>query len=46
MIGAALQVKANIETSILETSILQDVNDVLERLRTGKVNGRVLLKIS
>jgi alcohol dehydrogenase, propanol-preferring len=35
------QVKANIETTTLE-----DVNNVLERLRTGKVNGRVVLKIS
>jgi alcohol dehydrogenase, propanol-preferring len=35
------QVKANIETTTL-----QDVNNVLERLRAGTVNGRVVLKIS
>ena len=35
------QVKATIETSTLD-----DVNDVLDRLRTGKVSGRVVLKIS
>lgn len=34
------RVKATIETSTLE-----DINDVLERLRTGKVSGRVVLKI-
>lgn len=32
--------------AIIETSTLDDVNDVLERLRTGKVNGRVVLKIA
>src|SRR5512143_3663967 len=35
------QIKANIETTPLE-----DVNNVLERRRTGKVNGRVVLEIS
>jgi propanol-preferring alcohol dehydrogenase len=35
------QVKANIETTTLD-----DVNNVLERLRAGTVNGRVVLKIS
>ena len=35
------KVKANIELSTLE-----NVNEVLERLRTGKVNGRVVLKIA
>ena len=35
------QVKANIETTSLD-----DVNNVLERLRAGTVNGRVVLKIS
>lgn len=35
------KVKANIETATLD-----DANNVLERLRTGKVNGRVVLKIS
>ena len=34
------KVKANIETAALE-----DVNQVLERLRTGKVTGRIVLKI-
>jgi propanol-preferring alcohol dehydrogenase len=34
------KVKAN-----LETASLDDVNDVLERLRTGKVTGRVVLTI-
>ena len=35
------KVKANIETTTLD-----DVNNVLERLRTGKVTGRVVLKIA
>ena len=35
------KVSANIEVARLE-----DINDVLERLRTGKVNGRIVLKIS
>ena len=35
------QVKANIETTSLD-----DVNNVLERLRAGTVNGRVVLTIS
>ena len=35
------QVKATIETSTLD-----NVNEVLQRLRTGKVNGRVVLKIA
>jgi len=35
------KVKANIEISSLD-----DVNNVLERLRTGKVSGRVVLKIA
>ncbi len=35
------KVKANIEATTLD-----DINNVLERLRTGKVNGRVVLKIS
>lgn len=39
--AAAGLVKATIETSTLE-----EVNEVLERLRTGKVNGRIVLKIS
>ena len=39
--AAAGQVKATIETTTLD-----DVNNVLERLRTGKVSGRVVLKIS
>ena len=34
------KVKANIETTTLD-----DVNDVLERLRTGKVTGRVVIKM-
>jgi propanol-preferring alcohol dehydrogenase len=34
------KVKANIETAPLE-----DINGVLERLRTGKVTGRIVLKI-
>ena len=39
--AAAGRVKATIETTTLD-----DVNNVLERLRTGKVSGRVVLKIS
>ena len=39
--AAAGKVKANIETASLE-----DINDVLERLRTGKVTGRIVLKIA
>ena len=39
--AASGQVKATIETATLD-----DVNNVLERLRTGKVSGRVVLKIS
>ena len=39
--AASGQVKATIETSTLE-----DVNNVLERLRSGKVNGRIVLKIA
>jgi propanol-preferring alcohol dehydrogenase len=39
--AAAGQVKATIETSPLE-----EVNDVLDRLRSGKVSGRVVLKIA
>ena len=39
--AADRQVKANIETTTLD-----DVNDVLERLRAGTVNGRVVLKIA
>ena len=39
--AASGQVKATIETSTLE-----DVNNVLERLRGGKVNGRIVLKIA
>lgn len=35
------RVKANIETTTLD-----NVNSVLERLRTGKVAGRVVLKIA
>lgn len=35
------QVKANIETTTLD-----DVNNVLDRLRAGTVNGRIVLKIS
>ena len=35
------KVKANIETATLD-----DVNNVLERLRTGKVAGRIVLKIA
>ena len=34
------KVKASIETTTLD-----DVNNVLERLRTGKVTGRVVLKM-
>ena len=39
--AAAGQVKATIETSTLD-----DANEVLERLRTGKVSGRVVFKIA
>jgi propanol-preferring alcohol dehydrogenase len=39
--AAAGQVQATIETSTLD-----DVNEVLERLRTGKVSGRVVFKIA
>jgi propanol-preferring alcohol dehydrogenase len=39
--AAAGQVKATIETSTLE-----DVNEVLQRLRAGKVSGRVVLKMT
>jgi propanol-preferring alcohol dehydrogenase len=39
--AAAGKVKANIETASLD-----DINEVLERLRTGKVTGRVVLKIA
>jgi propanol-preferring alcohol dehydrogenase len=39
--AAGGKVKANIETATLD-----DVNDVFERLRTGKVAGRVVLKIA
>jgi propanol-preferring alcohol dehydrogenase len=39
--AASGQVKATIETTTLD-----DVNNVLERLRTGKVSGRVVLKIA
>lgn len=35
------KVSANVEIAALE-----DINDVLERLRNGKVNGRIVLKIS
>lgn len=37
---------AGLVKATIETSTLEDVNEVLERLRTGKVNGRVVLKIS
>jgi alcohol dehydrogenase, propanol-preferring len=39
--AAAGQVKAHIETTTLD-----NVNEVLQRLRNGKVSGRVVLKIS
>lgn len=39
--AAAGKVKANIETAALD-----DINEVLERLRTGRVTGRIVLKIS
>ena len=39
--AAAGQVKARIETTSIE-----EINTVLERLRTGKVAGRVVLKIA
>jgi propanol-preferring alcohol dehydrogenase len=35
------KVKANVETARLE-----DINEVLERLREGKVTGRIVLNIS
>jgi propanol-preferring alcohol dehydrogenase len=39
--AAAGQVKARIEMSTLD-----NVNEILQRLREGKVNGRVVLKIA